>query len=404
MSSSSISSMPDSMPLLRENRAYGAINGSAETVRTIRFQVLIWYIGKLDVVTGSVPMTFRVTLFWNDLNPEQEDILTVDGTSTSSINVWKMHGRQKAYESEMKGIPMDSAIDVPPLSILNVATFEIIGSPEVEMLRDNTRLMRWTAMYRATVVQDNLTVEHFPHDSHEIGLKLAILSHRSKGRQWDRRIWKLALATADDNQNSTRVPHGLIVDQVNIPDFEYNKERGAEFQFCSLAHGSFDPKGDQPDTYLKVSVNVLRQSGYYDNNIVPLLALLNVVAVSVLTLEDREFFNRGLLTMNIAFVEIGIRMTADSHLPSVGYEIRLQRILNEFFCVLMFLVLEAMLVYVMREYYGIPQVFAKAVDWITGISALLHNLITVVRYYDSQRQAHKRLHFGWKTAKKERRS
>mgnify|MGYP002810450642 CR=1 FL=1 len=40
--------------------------------------------------------------------------------------------------------------------------------------------------------------------------------------------------------------------------------------------------------------------------------------------------------MNIAFVEIGIRMTADSHLPSVGYEIRLQRILNEFFCVLMF--------------------------------------------------------------------
>jgi hypothetical protein len=297
------------------------------------------------------------------------------------------------------GLPK-SAIDVPPLSILNVATFETIGSPEVEMLHDDTRLMRWTAMYRATVIQENLTVRDFPHDSHEIGLKLAILSHRSKGRQWDRRIWKLALATADDNQNSTRIPHGLIVDQVNIPEFEFSKERGAEFQFCSLAHGSFDPKGVEADMYLKVSVNVLRQSGYYDNNIVPLLALLNVVAVSVLTLEDTELFNRGLLTMNIAFVEIGIRMTADSHLPSVGYEIRLQRILNEFFCVLMFLVLEAMLVYVMRTYYEVPQVIAKIVDWITGISALLHNLITVVRYYDSQRQARKRLHFGWKKTKK----
>jgi hypothetical protein len=390
--------MADSMPLVRENRSYGAIHESAD--KTIRFQVLIWYIGKLDVVTGSVPMTFRVTLFWNDPKPEQDDVLTVDGTSNSCINVWKMHGRQKAFESEMKGIPMDSAIDVPPLSILNVATFETIGSPEVEMLRDDTRLMRWTAMYRATVLQDNLTVKHFPHDSHEIALKLAILSNRSKGSQWDRRIWKLALATADDTQNSTRVPHGLIVDQVNIPEFEFSKERGAEFQFCSLAHGPFDPKGAEADMHLKVSVNVLRQSGYYDNNIVPLLALLNVVAVSVLALEDTQFFERGLLTMNIAFVEIGIRMTADSHLPSVGYEIRLQRILNEFFCVLMFLVLEAMLVYVMREYFEIPQVFAKIVDWITGISALLHNLYTVVGYYDSQRQARKRLHLGWKKTKK----
>jgi hypothetical protein len=106
-SMSSISLSSDSMPLLRENRAYGSTSASAEIVRTIRFQVLIWYIGKLDVVTGSVPMTFRVTLFWNDPKPEQDDLLTVDGTSASAINVWKMHGRQKAFESEMKGIPMD---------------------------------------------------------------------------------------------------------------------------------------------------------------------------------------------------------------------------------------------------------------------------------------------------------
>ncbi len=52
-----------------------------------------------------------------------------------------------------------------------------------------------------------------------------------------------------------------------------------------------------------------RSSTIADKNIVPLLALLNVVAVSVLVLKDTEFFQRGLITLNIAFVEMGIRMT-----------------------------------------------------------------------------------------------
>ncbi|KAG7373664.1 hypothetical protein IV203_034388 [Nitzschia inconspicua] len=67
---------------------------------------------------------------------------------------------------------------------------------------------------------------------------------------------------------------------------------------------------------LRVSVTALRESGYYDQNIVPLVALLNVVALSVLTFQDSDFFHRALITLNIAFVEMSIRMTADSHLPS----------------------------------------------------------------------------------------
>ncbi|KAG7343588.1 hypothetical protein IV203_021533 [Nitzschia inconspicua] len=97
-----------------------------------------------------------------------------------------------------------------------------------------------------------------------------------------------------------------------------------------------------PDYFLRVSVTVLRESGYYDQNIVPLVALLNVVAVSVLTFQDSDFFYRALITLNIAFVEMSIRMTAASHLPSVGYQIRLQRILNEWFVILMMLLLEGM--------------------------------------------------------------
>jgi hypothetical protein len=64
---------------------------------------------------------------------------------------------------------------------------------------------------------------------------------------------------------------------------------------------------------------------------------------------------RALTTLNIAFVEMSIRMTADSHLPSVGYEIRLRSVLNQFFFVLMGLVLEAMAVYVLSTWYQVPR-------------------------------------------------
>ena len=373
-----------------------------EEVKTIRFQVVVWNVGKLDVVTGSVPMTFRVSLFWNDTTKD-DDLASEDGsvaTSTAnSMNVWKMQGRQKAFQQELRDIPI-KAIQVPPVAILNVATFETIGSPDIDMLRESSRLMRWTCMYRATVLQENLRVEDFPHDDHDIHLKLAVLSSRGKGDHWDRRYWKLALATADDTLSSTRIPHGLIVDQARLPGFSFNKERGLDFQFCSLDHGNCDVTGTQ-DMYLKVSLNILRESGYYDKNIVPLLALLNVVAVSVLTFEDTEFFQRGLITLNIAFVEMGIRMTTDAHLPSVGYEIRLQRILNEFFVVLMLLVLEAMFVYVLRTYYNFSGSFTHSIDWITAILALTHNVHTVMSYYESKRAAKRRLDYGWRTKPQE---
>jgi hypothetical protein len=419
-------------------------NTSSRSIKTIRFQVVVWYIGKLDVVTGSLPMTFRVTLFWNDDSQEEDEDFpleeddtndiggddyqdkaggggddhqsvcsttnrTVATSSSKLVSVWKMAGRQRAFQEEISNIvPEQAAIAVPALSILNVATFEMIGAPEVEMLRpeEETRLMRWTCMYRATVVQEQLRVDEFPHDKHDISLHLAILNNRHPGQTWDKRIWKLALANADDTQHSTRIPYGLVVDQVRMPDFQYNKERGLDFSFCPLNHGSLFPPtstltGEEDlDMYLKVSLAVLRDSGYYDKNIVPLLALLNVVAVSVVTMKDTDFFNRGLLTMNIAFVEMGIRMTADSHLPSVGYEIRLQRILNEFFVVLMLLVLEANLVYVLREYHDVSEVYCKWLDWAMGIGALLHNAITLVRYYHSKRQARNSLYFGWKTEPK----
>lgn len=400
-------------PLLKKSssflgeKGYGASSlDNPADLYTIRFQVVVWNIGKLDVVTGAVPMTFRVTMFWNDIDTDTSDDASLDNASYSSSNsmsmsIWKMHGRQKAYQQELKDLPQ--TVEVPPLAIMNCSTFEIIGSPEVTMLRESSRLLRWTCMYRAVLLQEDLNVRKFPHDDHDIHIKLAILSNRGKGKQWDRRLWKLALATKDDSQNSTRVPHGLIVSQAIMPGFTYNKERCLEFQFCKLEHGAFDNHIEEShDEFLKISLNVLRESGYYDKNIVPLLALMNVVAVSVLTFKDTEFFYRALITLNIAFVEMSIRMTADSHLPSVGYEIKLQRILNEFFFVLMCLVLEAMTVNVLVLSYNVSPSVTRAMDWATGILAVCHNIFTLARYYRSRTRAQRRLDYGWKESPKKK--
>jgi hypothetical protein len=40
----------------------------------------------------------------------------------------------------------------------------------------------------------------------------------------------------------------------------------------------------------------------------PLLGVLNIVAISILTLDATNFFERGLMALNITFVEIGLRM------------------------------------------------------------------------------------------------
>ena len=60
--------------------------------------------------------------------------------------------------------------------------------------------------------------------------------------------------------------------------------------------------------------------GYYDNNIMPLLSMLNLVSISILSLDGNNFFQRGLMSLNIAFVEVGLRMALDSHLVSICYE------------------------------------------------------------------------------------
>ncbi|KAL7533948.1 hypothetical protein ACHAXR_005547 [Thalassiosira sp. AJA248-18] len=319
--------------------------------QTLRFQVIVWSIGCPDVKNDLVSMKFRVTLFWNDVHWDAVNnnsaALTIneigeEGTNnkktstrkrsknSSNRSIWVMSGRSSAYKKKVAECP-SHMIDIPPISILNADSFDVIGQPEVQLLREDSRLMRWSCMYRAQLHQEHMMVNEFPHDSHNLTLKLGILSQRQPGGRWDRRKWRLGLANEGDTQGSIRIPFGLIVDNVKIPEFEADQS-GLDFGLEELKHGSvLSSMNNDQDFFLSVKLKVRRESGYYDNNIMPLLNVLNLVSISILALDGDNYFQRGLMSLNIAFVEVGLRMALDSHLPSVGYQIKLQRILNFYF-------------------------------------------------------------------------
>jgi len=396
-SASSYGSGTESSPLLSNNKRTNSIpsileydleqpannyQGRPDTKNIIRFQVVVWSVGKIDIIQGRVPVTFRVTIFWNDESMEDAEDDELDGLSSTARShvVWQMHGRGRAFQKELRDVPINT-VEVPPVSILNVSTFDTIGTPEVSLLREDTKLMRWTCMYRATLIQEHFRVDAFPHDEHDIKLKLAILAKRNPGGQWDRNIWKLGLATAEDSQGATRIPYGLLVDQVSIPEMNYCKAKGLTFDITPLNHGPGG--GATQDQCIEIKLSVLRDSSYYDYNIMPILAMLNFVAISITALEATDFFQRGLLTMNIAFVEIGMRMTVDSRLPTVSYQIKMQRILNEYFFGLLMLVLESIVVYELNR-YGFKQT-----GWIDGAAAiamLTHNAVSMYKYYADARR------------------
>jgi len=146
------------------------------------------------------------------------------------------------------------------------------------------------------------------------------------GQRWDQSIYKLALATEEDSQGSTRIPYGLIVEYCTIPDFTYEPNE-LSFAFVPLLFGS-GKRLTERDRYLQVELPVYRSSGHYDRSIMPILALLNIVAITCL---PRNFDSATASTetmLSIAFVQVGIRLTIDSRLPSVGYQIKFQKVIS----------------------------------------------------------------------------
>lgn len=83
--------------------------------------------------------------------------------------------------------------------------------------------------------------------------------------------------------------------------------------------------------------------------------------------------------VRIIITSHSIRMTTDKHLPSVAYQIKLQRVLNEYFFGLLFLVLESNLVYELHRYgYGH---WTGPIDAAAAFSVWGHNAWTLFTYY-----------------------
>lgn len=373
-----------------DSDGYGGFSPSPPVVRrksrnpfVLRFQVVLWHVGQVDVIQGHVSMRFRVTLFWNDLSKRGKHRHQMPKSPTRKLEPgeWTMKGRQRACRHDINDeANILETVDVPPVSILNAVTFDTLGEAEITMLDENTRLMRWTCMYNANLFQgDHLEVNNFPHDVHDLQLRLGVLAERGIGGRWDRSQYQLALATEDDSQGSTKIPHGLVVDHVTIPDFFYDPSQ-LKFDFVEMRNFGGKTLQKHSEHYLQVHLRVYRLSAHYDRSIMPILTLLNIIAITCL---PRNFSSATASTetmLSIAFVQVGIRLTIDSRLPSVGYTIKMQSVLNQCFWLICLLVFESNLVFflVTKREWEIQQ--TDRMDVAVAAIALGHT-IYISRYY-----------------------
>jgi hypothetical protein len=53
-----------------------------------------------------------------------------------------------------------------------------------------------------------------------------------------------------------------------------------------------------------------------------------------------------------------------------------------------------MSVYVLRTYFNVDSDVTRVIDWMMGIFALSHNVMTNTQYYESKRRAKQRLDKG----------
>ena len=129
----------------------------------------------------------------------------------------------------------------------------------------------------------------------------------------------------------------------------------------------------------------------------PLLSTLNLVSISILSLDADNFFQRALLSLNIAFVEVGIRMSLDAKLPSVGYQIKMQRILNFFFYSILAIVMESSILKFILENNMVTISFTRWVDVMMATILLMNQAYLSLIYASFSRLREKVMTHGDET-------
>lgn len=232
-----------------------------------------------------------------------------------------------------------------------------------------------------------MSVKDFPHDRHQIKLKVGILAHRGRGHRWDHNVYKLGLAGPEDSQGSTRVPHGLVVDHCHVPDFGFDKS-DLRFQFLPLMFGGWKESSprENRDLFLQVTLPMYRQSGHYDTSILPMLVMLNIIAISCLPRNFASATAATEIMLSIAFVQVGIRLTLDSRLPSVGYQIKMQTVMNSCFWLLSGLVLESNFVFFLVKKRGWEIAHTDKIDVVTACAGMVYNGYIIMTYFRGARR------------------
>ena len=55
-------------------------------------------------------------------------------------------------------MPGSNLVYVPPISILNAVGFSLVGEPEVCLVDEAERRMKWTCLYKASLIQEHMRV------------------------------------------------------------------------------------------------------------------------------------------------------------------------------------------------------------------------------------------------------
>jgi len=115
----------------------------------------------------------------------------------------------------------------------------------------------------------------------------------------------------------------------------------------------------------------------------PLLSVLNLVSISILALYSENYFQRSLMALKIAFVEVGLRLSFESHLPCVGYQIKLQRILNSFFYSILSIVLESSVLKLFIEMGVCSVASTRKIDFAWALFLLSNQVYLQLLYIDT---------------------
>jgi len=75
-----------------------------------------------------------------------------------------MHGRQRAFQKELTSEmlnPDSNLVYVPPVSILNAVDFDVVNEPEICLIDEVQKTMKWTCMYTASLIQEHMRVDRY---------------------------------------------------------------------------------------------------------------------------------------------------------------------------------------------------------------------------------------------------